>query len=329
MKKLTYILLVGLLLACTLEENNTSGTEVKPGNGKDNTVRVTGISLDRSSMAIKEGESFILVATVTPENASNKAVLWSTSCSVVADVAFDGEVIGYRAGIVTITATSEDGGMKATCVVTVGSFALVPVDLGLPSGLKWANCNLGASYLEDSGDHYAWGEVEPYYSSLDPLTWKDGKTGYNWESYKWGNGSEGTLIKYNTDRDKGSVDNKTVLDPEDDAAHVNLGGKWRMPTKEDWDELKEHCTWYWRTENGVDGRLVTGKNGNSIFLPAAGIRLHAYISNVNWVGYYLSSSLPSNAPLTMWNVILDYDKVFIGYGYERYKGLTVRPVYAE
>ena len=110
----------------------------------------------------------------------------------------------------------------------------VAVDLGL--SVKWAWFNLGASLPEEYGDYYAWGETEPYYSSLDPLTWKDGKeAGYYWLSYKWCMGSGDTMTKYCTESTytygyNGFTDGKTVLNLEDDAAHVNLGGKWRMPT---------------------------------------------------------------------------------------------------
>ena len=129
------------------------------------------------------------------------------------------------------------------------------VDLGLPSGTLWATCNVGANAPEEYGDYFAWGETEP-------------KEVYTWETYKWCNGNKDTLTKYcGSD---GSVDNKTELDPEDDAAYVNWGPSWRMPTKEHQQELIDNCTWVWTTCNGVNGQLVTGPNGNTMFLPAAG-----------------------------------------------------------
>ena len=100
------------------------------------------------------------------------------------------------------------------------------VDLGLPSGTLWATCNIGASTPEDYGDHFAWGETAP-------------KDYYDWFTYKWYNGSYGTLTKYNTDSYYGTVDNKTKLDSEDDAAYVNWGPQWRMPTVEQQKELIE------------------------------------------------------------------------------------------
>ena len=118
------------------------------------------------------------------------------------------------------------------------------------------------------------------------MAWKNGKSaGYNWASYKWCNGSSSTLTKYNTRSYFGTLDNKTVLDQEDDVASVKLGGKWRMPTDTEWTELRTKCTWAW-TDNysgtGVKGRVVTGTNGKSIFLPAAGSRDDSGLSAINY-----------------------------------------------
>lgn len=137
------------------------------------------------------------------------------------------------------------------------------VDLGL--SVKWATCNLGASSPEQSGDFYAWGEIKP-------------KTAFSWDNYKWTyeeKSSYGEVIllrsKYNSNTNQGKVDKKTNLDPEDDAARVKLGGNWRMPTKREFQELIDNCTWTLTTQNGVDGYEVTSKsNGNSIFLPFTG-----------------------------------------------------------
>ena len=133
------------------------------------------------------------------------------------------------------------------------------VDLGLPSGLKWATCNIGASIPEEFGDYYAWGEVEP-------------KETYSVNNYKWYiPNSSNYYTKYSTSYDSGVNDGKIILEADDDAATVNWGGSWRMPTYEEWLELCENCTWLWTTQNEVNGYLVKSKtNDNSIFLPAAG-----------------------------------------------------------
>ncbi len=191
------------------------------------------------------------------------------------------------------------------------------VDLGL--SVKWATFNVGATRPEEYGDYFAYGETEPYYSSQDPLTWKDGKSsGYDWPSYKWCNGSSTSLTKYNTNSSYGTVDNKTVLDPEDDAAHVNWGGSWRMPTDAEWTELRTECTWTWTTEDGVSGRKVTGPNGNSIFLPAAGNRSGTYLSNAGSLGYFWSSSLAYDVSF--------YSSSVLRNSSFRYAGFSVRPV---
>ena len=169
-----------------------------------------------------------------------------------------------------------------------------PVDLGLPSGLKWASFNLGASKSEEYGDYYAWGEIEPYYYSLNPLSWNEGKeAGYAWPSYKWCMGSGTTLTKYCSDSSygyNGFMDNNIVLDLEDDAAFQTLGDNWRMPTIKEWAELKSSCSWDWTSINGVFGRKVTGPNGNSIFLPAAGIISDTSRDYSGLIGMYWSSS---------------------------------------
>lgn len=172
------------------------------------------------------------------------------------------------------------------------------VDLGLPSGLKWATMNVGATTPEGYGDYFAWGETEPYYAeghSLDSpcSNWRDNKSGYYYYSYKWCKGSYNTQIKYCTDAYYGAVDNKIVLDLEDDAAHVNWGGSWRMPTADELAELREHCEWTWTTLNGINGCCVTGPNGNSMFLPAGGYRWKEYLNGKDEYGIYCSSSLAS------------------------------------
>lgn len=126
------------------------------------------------------------------------------------------------------------------------------VDLGLPSGTLWATCNVGANKPEEYGDYFAWGETEPKEVYFDC-------------NYKWAHFS-----KYN------STDGKMELDPEDDAAYVNMGPSWRTPSVEQISELVNSCTWRWTQKNGVNGYLVTGPNGNTIFLPAADICVEDY-----------------------------------------------------
>ena len=187
------------------------------------------------------------------------------------------------------------------------------VDLGL--SVKWATCNVGATTPEDYGYYFAWGEVEP-------------KTTYNWSTYKYCNGSSSTLTKYchlSSYGKDGFTDNKTVLDPEDDAATANWGGAWRMPTKAEQDELRENCTWNWTTQNGVNGYKVTGPNGNSIFLPAAGYVYEGSLDGAGSYGIYWSSSLYTGYPDYACRVGFDSGRVDWSH-YDRYCGFTVRPV---
>lgn len=205
---------------------------------------------------------------------------------------------------------------------------------GTTYNLYWAKSNLSDKGLcanpEDYGDYYAWAETESYYSSQSPLAWKNGKSeGYDWASYKWRNGSSSTLTKYNTKSSRGTVDNKTVLDQEDDVASVKLGGKWRMPTYAEWLELGAKCTWIWKTNyngTGVSGQKVTAPNGNSIFLPAAGHRTGTDLIGAGSYGYYWSSSLYTYEPLNAWYVDFDFFNVFRPNTYSRWYGHSVRPV---
>ena len=190
------------------------------------------------------------------------------------------------------------------------------VDLGLPSGLKWATCNVGATKPEEYGGYYAWGETEE-------------KENYEWSTYKWCNGSETTITKYCTDSDYGIVDNKTVLEPEDDVATVKWGGDWRIPTKAEQDELRNNCTWSWTTLNSVNGYKVTSKtNGNSIFLPAAGIRDGTGLSYSGSYGYYWSGSLNGSYSNDAYYLYF-HSGNFDWYYHSRYYGRSVRPVYDE
>jgi len=296
---------------------------------------VTSISLDKTSITLNEGQEQTLTPTVNPSNAADKSLNWTSNNTSVATVNAEGKVTAVSKGTATIKAEAKDGsGVFASCSVRVKepytAVAGEAVDLGL--SVKWSSTNLGATSPTGYGDYFSWGEVEPYYSSQDPLTWKEGKTGYNWASYKWCNGAYNKFTKYcPADRasywdGNGSPDGKTVLDPEDDAAHVNLGGKWRMPTDAEFTELREKCKWTWTTQNGVNGRLVTGKNGNSIFLPTAGYRVGTDFYNAGSYGYYLSSSLNTNNPNDAWFVYFYSDNVDWNYSYYRYFGRSVRPV---
>lgn len=160
------------------------------------------------------------------------------------------------------------------------------VDLGLPSGTLWATCNVGATTPEGYGDYFAWGETQP-------------KDYYDWDTYQHCNGDYDQLTKYCNDSDygyNGFTDNLTVLQPSDDAATANWGSGWRMPTQAEFQELLNNTTVSWTQQNGVNGRLFTASNGNSLFLPAAGHHWGDEPSYAGSYGLYWSSSLYMDYP---------------------------------
>lgn len=159
------------------------------------------------------------------------------------------------------------------------------VDLGLPSGTLWATCNIGADSPEDYGDYFAWGETEP-------------KDYYDWNTYKWCNGSEASLTKYCINSDYGTVDNLSELETEDDAAYVNWGPEWRMPSRDQFRELIGKCTWTWTTQNGKKGYLGVGPNGNTLFLPAAGERVGSGFNKAGSYGFYWTRWVMMSCPIS-------------------------------
>ena len=196
------------------------------------------------------------------------------------------------------------------------------VDLGL--SVKWGTFNLGASKPEEYGGYYQWAGTRDV---ADKSIYLD----CNNCPYHTGPDYLSGWTKYNTNSSYGHVDNKTVLDPEDDVAHVKLGGKWRMPTREEWTELANtsNCSWTWTSINGINGYMVQSKKAgfteNWIFLPAAGSRYRRGLFNIGSNGSYWSSSLDTGYP---------YDAYYLSFGSysvctgsdRRYRGLSVRPV---
>ena len=198
----------------------------------------------------------------------------------------------------TATAPDHKGSIGLRLVLDTHQY----VDLGL--SVLWATCNVGATTPEEYGDYFAWGETEP-------------KEVYDWSTYKWCDGTENSITKYNT------TDGLKTLLPEDDAAHVNWGGEWRMPSEAELTELREYCTWQWTTQNGTAGYIVTGPNGNSIFLPDAGYR----ITTTHTIGtaYYWTRDLNTTAIQNANGIYFNQDRT----GKDKYRrrcGFSVRPV---
>ena len=170
------------------------------------------------------------------------------------------------------------------------------VDLGLPSGLKWATCNVGASLPSEYGNYYAWGEIEPKesYTQENCLTW----------------GQEIGDISGN---------------PQYDAARANWGSTWRMPTEVEFRELINNCTWTWTNEGENNGYRVTGPNGNSIFLPAAGDRDGTSLNGAGSYGYSWSSTPYGSYSLDAYYLFFGSGSHYTNW-YYRPHGLSVRPV---
>ena len=284
---------------------------------------VTSISLDRVILPLACGNNAALTVTsILPENANDKSCTWSSLDDNIASVDQRGVVTAKAIGQTTIIAIANDGsGTYASCSVFVTRPCPIgSVDLGL--SVFWATCNLSETGLvsssEQSGDFYAWGEIQS--QSL-----------YYWPSYELCEGSESTLIRYNNDSSWGIVDNKTEFkdyDYEDDAARKILKGKWRIPTNDEWTELRTNCTWEWVTNyigTGINGRFVRATNGNCIFLPAAGFCKIGTVRNKGTYGYYWSSSVRTDDPRKALDLYFNIDGVYRG-NYDRYVGGNVRPV---
>lgn len=188
------------------------------------------------------------------------------------------------------------------------------VDLGLPSGTKWATMNVGANSETDYGLYFAWGETQGY---ADAST-----KAFNWNDYKWTEDGGSTMSKYN------ATDGKTVLDLEDDAVAANWGGSWKMPTDVQLQELlnTNNCTNAWTTVDGVNGRLFTSvKNGNTLFIPAAGNANNGSMLNVGGNGSVWGSSLSSSNVKN--DRYLDFGSSYIYVGNRnRFLGNSVRGV---
>ncbi len=289
-------------------DDRLSGNQVRAVKTSDR-IPVTSVELSPSSVTLEVGESVAINAVITPSNATYTDLVWSSSAPMIASVDDCGRVTAVAAGIASITATSLEG-KSGTCLVTVKGNSIQPeaVDLGLSR--KWASFNVGASRPEEFGGYFAWGETE------------SGKSNYSWSTYKWSNGSSSSITRY-------TYFNGGTLLPEDDAATASWGESWRMPTRDEAQELKDNCNWVWTTENGVKGYRVYGTNGreqNSIFLPVSGVRIDDEVyyvgeKGVFWTSYYYYETKAYNLSYANNSIKLENDL--------RYYGLPVRPVKIE
>lgn len=331
MKKLLFYSLFALTLLAVPscgDDDEDEPTTTPSGNETKN-IAVSGLTLDKEAVTLEEGTTLTLTATVTPDNATDKTVTWTSSDASVATVT-DGKVTAVKEGEATITAKAGD--KTAECKVTVAAPAPIPdgcVDLGLPSGLLWTTCNIGALNPQDYGDYYAWGEIET-------------KDDYSYDTYKYGTADNAytkycihSLFAINSNAD--FTDGLTVLEASDDVATEKLGSDYRMPTLDECAELIDNTYNEW-TDNynstGVAGRIFYKKKDGDgyttadthIFLPAAGIRLDSDLQDAGSDGSYWSSSLNLYSPWCGHCIGLGSDHLFADGSATRTDGIPVRAV---
>ena len=278
-------------------------------------VSVTSIVLNKTSLTLFEGQSFTLNATLYPNDVTDKTVIWSSDYPEIVSVE-NGTVSAFKIGQATITAHASNN-VSASCVVSVKEslYGHEFVDLGL--SVKWATCNIGADTPGEWGDYFAWGETEP-------------KSSYMWSTYKWCNGTKNTLAKYCLEGSywdgAGSCDYKNTLDPEDDAAQVNWGGSWRIPTYAEWNELIKNCKWTWTGYGIRVTSKIAGYTDRSIYLPAAGFKHSNGTNYSSYRGLYWSSNTYNTILPYKASSVLFTDNDFFVTGDDFYRGLPVRPV---
>lgn len=288
-------------------------TNPTPGPAPIDSVTITfdanGGAGEMLPLTFMPGETQILPANAfTKEN--NWYIGWNTAADGSGEAYADSQEITITENV-TLYAQWSLG-------VTASANGHDYVDLGLPSGTKWATCNVGADSPLAYGDYFAWGDTSP-------------RETYDWSTYIWCNADEDLLTKYCDNPNCGNngfADYLTVLVASDDAATANWGTEWEMPTYTKMTELKNRCSITWSIQNGVNGCLFIGPNGNSIFLPAAGNRFGSSSGGVETYGSYWTSSVTSGFPSGAKKLFFDANVCTIDNN-DRYCGQPVRPVLAQ
>jgi hypothetical protein len=295
-----------------------------------NPPHIEDLHIDAASIELIVGESKSI--TITSGNGDYTV---KSSNESVATASINGTTVTVKAistgSKVTITITDSKSGQTATVYVTVTE-VITPIDdnpedvidLGLPSGMLWASCNLGATKPEEIGEYYAWGEISP--------NWYDASGQYSMDISHSGMGLRWDMTKYCTKEKYGTVDNKISLDLKDDVVHDVQKGRYRMPSWQDYEELITNCTAEWTALNGVNGCRFKGPNGKTIFFPATGVWMYGKLSALDTYGNYWSRSLYTKLPYKALTLCV-FDETAVGGGApisvsweERYKCKPIRAV---
>lgn len=318
---------------CTITCTSAENSEIKAAcnvtvTESNDPLLVEKITLSESIISLNYKDEKKITATVTPSNADNPVVKWTSSDSKIISVDNAGNLTAKGLGTCTITCAATDTSkVVSTCTVTVKPFykGHELVDLGITDAsgnpIYWATCNVGASSPQLYGNYYAWGETST-------------KTTYDWNTYKHCNeGNKLALTRYCNSSSYGLPDKRIVLEGIDDAATYNWGEGWRTPSDAEIAKLRTECKWRWvSTYNGiqVNGYTVTGKKegytDKTIFIPAAGYYEGEELKSKATVGVYWSSSLYSDG-YNYYSYILSIDaSTWSKNRLNRCNGLTVRPV---
>ena len=280
-------------------DNFCAGFNVRCVTESSIRVRPTAINLNKTSATLSEEGTLQLVASFVPADVTMTGITWSSTDETIASVDENGLVTAWKPGSCNIVATSIDvPSVSKSCTITVSATSRAAVDLGLPSGTKWANLNLGANYTAGAGARYAWGETST-------------KETYTQSNYRFGSNAL-SPTKYTNDTIQ-------ILENADDAAYVNWGNRWHIPSKDEWRELKNYCNYSRVTRGSVEGMLVTSRStGNSIFIPLA----EYWTNTLDYAPAYGSyqNQYATTCEFSYYTQFGEYSKY-------RYNGLYIRPVY--
>ena len=306
------ITLSGSIPTATINEN----FEVMVANASATDIKAYKVS-DTVYHAITVPQTVAFTVKVSIGNIEQTSLL--SSVNLQSGKEYNMNVLVLDSGIKIIVSGDINNWDKGEEIIGDGQLPVpTAVDLGL--SVKWASFNLGASAPEDYGNYYAWAETEP-------------KSDYDWSTYKWFDNSSSSLTKYNNNSSYGVVDNMTELKDYnyvDDAARVNLGGKWRIPSDEEFGELINNCSWEWTTINNVSGYKVTsnlsGHTDKWIFLPAGATRYQTGGGTVGSYGCFWATSIRTNNPQVAYHLYITPSQHQNGDDDNRFNGLSIRPV---